>query len=71
MTRINYIQFADMVKDNQDAFIMNEMKPLRDLLYILESDNTNFDETRFLKACGMGPYTEAIINALELNDERA
>ncbi len=71
MSRKDYVKFAGLVKGNQIAFTSDEMKPLRDLLYILETDNANFDETRFLKAAGIGPYTGAIISVMEIANPRA
>lgn len=53
MTKKHYIKFAEMVKDNHEAFSINDDQAFKDLLYILKADNGRFDEVRFRDAANM------------------
>lgn len=48
MTRKDYIIFADIIKKNG----ITNPSFLNEIVTYFKADNNNFDEERFLKACG-------------------
>ena len=54
MTRKDYKQFADIIKDNtmnDTQPIINKKTFINELCVVFKRDNSNFDTQRFIDAC--------------------